>query len=191
MVVALVPADDGLRWGDFDPFAWQILFVAGSYLGWRRACGLALLPRMPTGVYAAAWVAAVLLFALRHGVGDAALAAHVDLEWAASKLRLGWLRLLNDALIAFVVYQLACRHGVELRNAWLALLGGHSLQVYCFHAAALYLLLPFRWRIAAYGEWASLLLGLVFLASLTLPAIIHRAYRSTVRVRAAAVPRRA
>jgi hypothetical protein len=191
MVIALVPANGGLRWGNFDPFAWQILFVAGSYLGWRRACGLALLPRIPAGVYAAAWVAAVLLFALRHGLGDAALASYVDLEWAVSKLRVGWLRLLNDALIAFIVYQVACRHGVELRNAWLALLGGHSLQVYAFHAAALYLLLPLRWRVAAYGEWADLLFGVAFLASMTLPAILHRSYRGTVRIRAAAAQHRA
>ena len=191
IVIAAVPAEGGLRWGDFDPFAWQILFVAGSYLGWRRACGFPVLPRTPTGVYAAAWGLVALLFVLRHGVGDIALAAHFDLAWAASKLRVGWLRLLNDALIAFVVYQLAVRRGLELRNSWLALLGGHSLQVYCFHALMLYLLVPFRWRISAHGEWADLAFGVLFLAGLTVPAVIHRYYRSAMRVQAPAVPHRA
>jgi hypothetical protein len=190
MVIAALPAGGGLRWGDFDPFAWQILFVAGAYLGWRRANGLAILPGIPAGAYRAAVAAAALLFLLRHGLIDIALGAYFDLEWASSKLRVGWLRLLNDALIAFVVYQVASRHGLALRNSWLALLGGHSLQVYCFHALALYVLLPVRWRIGAHGAWAEFAFGLAFLASLTIPAVVHRYYRSVMRVRAA-VPRRA
>ena len=186
-IAARLPVDADLRLGDFDLLAWQLLFVAGGYFGWRRAMRLPVLPAIPAAVFHSAAILVALLFLVRHGVIDVPLATLVDAERALTRPELGWLRLLNFGLIVFVVYAIAARYGLELRNSWLALLGGHSLQVYAFHAFVLYLAVPFRWRIAAWGTGAELLFDALFVAGLTIPALAHRAWRETVRRRAVSV----
>jgi hypothetical protein len=185
LVGEYLPSGPYLRMGTFDPFAWQVLFVAGGYFGWRRASGKPVLPRIPDAIFYGACTAALLLFLLRHGVIELSLASYIDEPFALVRLRLGWLRLVNVALVAFVIYSLAMRYGIELRNSWLALLGGHSLQVYAFHALVLYLAIPIRWRINAMGEVGELLFALAFLASLTVPAVIHQRYRLAAAGRSA------
>jgi hypothetical protein len=182
-----LPVGGDLRLGDFDLVAWQILFVTGGYFGWRRASGLPVLPAMPAAVLYGALALAALLFLIRHGVLDIPLSRYFDLERAIARHELGWLRLFNVLLIVFAVYGTAARFGLELRNAWLAFLGGHSLQVYAFHALVLYLAFPFRWRINALGQGAELAFEVLFIAGLTIPAIAHCYLRDAARRRVTAV----
>jgi hypothetical protein len=186
-IAAKIPVGAELRLGDFDLVAWQILFVTGGYVGWRRASGLSVIPAMPAATLYGAIAVVAVLFLIRHHVIAIDLAQYFNLEWAIARHQLGWLRLLNVLLIAFVVYGIAARFDLELRNAWLAFLGGHSLQVYAFHALVLYLAYPFRWRISALGQGADLAFDVLFVAGLTIPAIVHQHLRNTARRRAAAV----
>ena len=93
------------------------------------------------------------------------------------------MRLLNFLAMVYVVAGLIAWHkrfGVfkllALPGRWLAFLGQHSLQVFAFHLVVLYCYIPFRW-----GDWAlsdnQKWVALVFfLASLSLPALWHKAY---------------
>jgi hypothetical protein len=77
--------------GDFDFLAWQILFIAGFFLGFRRRVGAATGARAERTMFVCAYVLAVGLFALRQ---DLLLPATSARLWSyAAKIELGRLRL--------------------------------------------------------------------------------------------------
>ncbi len=138
LVMALAP---GLGWEDkmgFNPFAWQVLFLGGAWLGRRVLLhGRAL----PFGARWARWVTAgaalVLLAGLLvqlgwHGFVPALAVPHY--EWLSDKKDLAPARLLHAASLAWLVALLVPREaGWMHRSAvrWLGAVGRHSLHVFC------------------------------------------------------------
>jgi hypothetical protein len=165
----------------FDLFAWQLLFVVGLCLGARRAAGRPL--RLPQSrVFAFSLVPPLLLsFAIRHqiffdaGVAEAAAAV-------THRHDLDALRLLNFAVIAYLVARVSQRHPAWFEWRWFAYLGQHSLQVFSFSVAAAY----FGWSIVGdAGVAGQLLIATLVIASLTLPAWVHVRYRTRRAARVA------
>jgi hypothetical protein len=178
-----LPRHDLMVFGSFDVFAWQAAFVAGCYVGWRRSRGEEILPWLGRPVFIAAAAAAAMLFVIRHWgphLGPA------DLGGAMNLGRLGWLRIVNTAAIALAVYGAARYHSLEFRNGWLALLGAHSLQVFCFHAVAIYLAYPVLWRVHSAGLAADIAVTALFVASLGIPAVLHARIKAQSASRPAA-----
>ena len=156
---ALISARPGLGWEDgigFNPFAWQLIFLGGAWLG-RRALlhGRAL----PFGAGWAPWVTlgavAVLAAGLWvrlgwHGfVGGPVAPAW---EWLTDKKDLAPARLLHAAAQAWLVAALIPREAGWMRLSpfrWIAAIGRNSLQVFCvglflsWGASALFRLLPY------------------------------------------------
>jgi hypothetical protein len=170
-IARLLPGHAYLELGTFDVFGWQILFVAGCYVGWRRCNGLDVLPYMNKGLLLAALAVAVPILLLRHW---APLAAG-EFWGATDLLRLGWLRVIDTAAVAIIIYGAARLYAIELRSPWLALLGRHSLQVFCFHSLVIYAGWSVLWRRHFLGEFSDLADAAavaLFVASLSLPALL-------------------
>jgi hypothetical protein len=129
-------------WSSCDWFAWQLMWIAGRWLGsTRREAGPAASesatsrsPGFPRSTYAllATIGAAVILLCARHHVGGfmSALDPNGPLT---SKWRLGPLRLANFAVLGFVAHRLPLPLLHWLRVGALELLGRASLQVFTAH----------------------------------------------------------
>jgi hypothetical protein len=141
--------------GAFELLGWQLLWVAGLWMGGRAGRGETVLPPFPRGVVAAAWACALVALAWRHAAGqipwpDAPGALPAVVNAAFDKWHLGPLRLAN--LAALVV--LVLHHGPALaahlpRPRALELLGRASLPVFCAHL--LLVLLALAYFGAAHG----------------------------------------
>lgn len=122
------------RLGDFDPFAWQFLFVCGICWGHRTSEGAAKRPvfqvlALPFWLFIAPLV--VLMFLWRHGfMAPPVVWSLKILQAGRDKQHLGAIRLLNLALLAccLVYFRWAFISARVLRV--LALLGRHSLTVF-------------------------------------------------------------
>ncbi len=138
LVMAAAPGlglEDGIG---FNPFAWQLLFLGGAWLG-RRALlhGRAL----PFAAPWARWVtlAAVLVllggFAVQLGWhGFVPALAVPRASWLADKKDLAPVRLLHAMALAWLAACLIPREGAWMHRAaigWLAAVGRHSLSVFC------------------------------------------------------------
>lgn len=163
--------------GYFDFFAWQFLFILGTWLGFngrtpsaaRLLNGAALLPVVLT--------LTLLLFLTRHQPAPFDSVFPFSLQDATEKSHLGWLRLMNVLLIAYLIARLlqTCPHLFRCR--WLAFLGEHSLPVFTYHVLVLYLLEFFvREPIAQYRA-GPVILSALFILSLAFPASVHRYYK--------------
>jgi hypothetical protein len=132
-VFGLAPPGLGGTDVTFDPFAWQLLFLLGAWVGRRALLGGPPLPRHPALFAVAAAVLAVGLWvkAGHHGW----IAAPSDLvEALAAKGTLGPLRLAHALVLAWLAAVLVPRdapwmHGLVPRV--LATIGQHSLHVFC------------------------------------------------------------
>jgi hypothetical protein len=96
---------------------------------------------------------------------------------------LSWLRLTNFLAFVYVIAGVIVLHRrynvlklLAWPARWLGFLGQHSLQVFAFHLVVLYCYIPFRWGDWAFTDNQKWLVLVVFLASLTLPALWHKAY---------------
>lgn len=170
----MLPARRHIVLGAFDVFAWHVIFVAGCYVGWRRSIGADILPRHGRAIFVAAATAALVLFIMRHW---GPVLGKTDLGGAVNLARVGWLRVINTAVLAIAIYGLARYLSLELKVGWLALLGAHSLQVFAFHAVVLYVLYPVLWRVHKVGLGADIAAATLFVASLSIPALAHGWYR--------------
>jgi hypothetical protein len=137
--------------GAFSLPGWQLLWVAGLWMGARAALGLRVAPTFPRWLVVAAWTFALTTLLWRHAMGqtpwpvDGTLPA--ALNAAFDKWHLGPLRLLN----LFVLGVLVLHHGPALaarmrRPKTLELLGRASLPVFCAHLVLALLAL------AAFGD---------------------------------------
>jgi len=119
----------------FNPFAWQVLFLGGAWLG-RRALYLgAALPRLAWLTWAAAlYVAAALYLRLAwYGWLDLPV-PFAETYWITGKDNLVLPRLLHALALAWLVAALIPRTAAWMEGAvprFLAPIGRHSLQVFC------------------------------------------------------------
>ncbi|WP_413111753.1 OpgC domain-containing protein [Thaumasiovibrio sp. DFM-14] len=127
--------------GYFDPFAWQLLFIAGSALGylqhkesfsWRHPA-----------LTVVALIIAALLFVAHHGA-FAQYGIHQGVLYSqASKPELGWLRLLNLATWVYLIALIIESYPKVLVFRPLSYLGRHSLHVFSWQAVLIYVAAPF------------------------------------------------
>lgn len=163
----------------FHLLAWQFLFVLGVWAGWRARPGAPPLVRP----VARPWLAIALLLAavladLRHGV----VLPGLPVDWlATARPNLGWLRLANVALLAWLLSQLHATRPHLMRQRWLELLGRHALVVFIWHVGLQLFLRPFYLEWTAQGGPAvRLMVVAAAVASLTLPAWWQARRRSPV-----------
>jgi hypothetical protein len=155
---------------NFHLAAWQFLFVAGVWAGWRWRRGEgATLERIPEAAWPLLVGTLLVLFALRHGFGlpEIALARP-----EVGRANLGPLRLLNIALLVWAVAWIGRVRPDRLRCAWLERLGRHALVVFVWHVGLQLALRPIYADAAArWGVPARIVLLVLAVLSLNLPAI--------------------
>jgi len=130
----LMPPGLGGRWIAFDPFAWQVLFMTGAWLGWRALHGAAPLPRPSWLVSMAVAVVLVGLWVKlgQHGFVPASQ------DWVlalTAKDTLAPLRLAHALALAWLVSMAIPREAPWMHTAFpqaMAAIGRNSLQVFCF-----------------------------------------------------------
>ena len=121
--------------GGFNPFAWQILFLVGAWLGRRSLLHGRALPRLPwlTWLAIGVLVAGLLLRLSWFGFLPFSILLAAD-EPVIGKDLLALPRVLHAFALAWLVAVAVPRdarwmHGAAMR--WLAAAGRHSLQVFC------------------------------------------------------------
>jgi hypothetical protein len=176
-LASLLPGRAYMELAPFDIFAWQTLFVAGAYVGWRHLNGLSAVPFFGPRVFWGALAIAAALFVARHW--GAGLVPTQD--WTASIAELSWLRIVDTAAVALSIYGLARVYGIQFRSPWLELLGRNALPVFAAHGVAIYLAVPVRWRIQSGGVIVEVLGLVAFLAVLTAVALLYEQSKRAAR----------
>ena len=123
----------------FDPFAWQFIYLLAAWLG-KRALrdGVALPYRAPWAPLATGAAVLVLLVSAYIGVcwrlGLSLPAPAPFADWVYDKQELAWPRLAHALALAWMVAVFVPRNPRWMQGrigAGLALLGRHSLEVFC------------------------------------------------------------
>ncbi|ACI99954.1 OpgC family protein [Rhodospirillum centenum] len=195
-----VPAFE-IRWG-FDPLGWQVLFVFGVWVGFGMTSGridpAAWVRTHCRGLFlllaggAVFFLAAKLVFKLEllgpdfsETFGGSFVRFHFSVLHVVNFLvYLGlvlWLLILGPESHWAPVRALARLMDRFFRLPWLVFLGQHSLQVYAWHVLVVYLA---AWLVTWTGDpgpVAASGIGLLALASLTLPAWLHARSRGPKR----------
>ncbi len=174
MLIKLIFAGKPMYIGYFDVFGYQLLFLAGAYIGYLLSIG-----QMREDFYGPKFLVPVLcislfLFAKRHGLIDLSIP-----EWQRliTKLKVGPVRLLNFATHAYLVAYLLRKFPTWLRWRPLVFLGEHSLQVFSYHLLLLLIVVPFKF-LHKPGPVVQLLLLLACTLSLYIPAYLHQRYQA-------------
>lgn len=170
-LVRVLPVDLGF----FDILAWQLLFVAGLYLGvYRYHRGSLNLLKSRVAIVVVGFLLVVLL-ALRHGLlGQEVLG---QIEFLTAKEHLALFRLVNFGAIVFLIAAFYKQFGRLVSWSWLTSLGQHSLQVYAYQVVLIYLMAPLAPEIRLQAAPITVVVTLACVASLALPAWVHRKYR--------------
>lgn len=135
-----ISPDLSVQFGYFDPFAWQLLFIGGSAIGYFMRKGTLVWYHPVVAVVAA--VLAGLLFAAHHhaflsfGIHQGVLYSMAD------KPELGWLRILNLALWVYLVAVIIRKAPNLLDFRPLGYIGRQSLQVFTWQAVLIYISAP-------------------------------------------------
>ncbi len=201
---ALNALQPGLHYGSFfNPFAWQVPFMAGLVLGTLTASGRidwhrVMRPDRPGPAIAAGCIVAAIV-AMRSLGGRGYLPPEVNAVWdmLGEREDLGLLLVVNFAALAYLVgWLLISGREASLPGAkptsrllhrlldwsFLRLLGRHSLQVFAYHVVLIYLLIAAEWHLGPWRESTATVIALLAMASLALPARLHESL--TVRQRA-------
>jgi hypothetical protein len=154
--------------------AWQLMWVAGLYAGYRYRTDRAIILDRNPHVLDACVAVVILLFLQRHSFINLGF----NTDPASYRVTLAWLRLLDFFAIAVVLVAILRRLPRHAGLPWFAFLGRYSLQVFTFHVVLSYVLRPFTERIqAAGGDAGYTLFTVAVVLSLTLPAAVYRRYR--------------
>jgi hypothetical protein len=168
----------GARAGAFNVLSWQLLWVAGLYIGFNHGVEKRnVFFRQPLCLWIAI-VTATGFFLARHGVIPFAS----SLEFYLEKADLRILRLANIFSQVVIFCHLVKFVRADTGLAWFRFIGRYSLQVFCFHVLLVNFLMPLSWRIGMlFGYAGEVLYFLAAAASLTLPALLYRAYETQLR----------
>ncbi len=158
--------------GYFDPFAWQLLFIVGSALGYHHC-------HHPVNWFKHTWVTylvctiAILLFAAHYGA-FLSQGLHPGILYSlADKPELGWLRLLSLSVWIYLVGRLINVYPKVLNIRGLSLLGRHSLQVFAWQSILIFIAAPTLITLRATDSYHLIILLLVM--TLFIPALINEA----------------
>jgi hypothetical protein len=183
-----------LQLGFFNILAWQLLFVAGAYFGYRKAAGRPSPIPASRVLFLFSVFLATLLFLVRHQTLFFGNFSLVDAENALGAWRSvnHPMRLINFAAFAYILWYIPRSVDGKLRGLsafrWLRYLGGHSLPVFAWSILVSYVAFSFK------DSWISLspawrmLLAVTAALSLALPAWVHEQWRFMVQQRAAHLP---
>jgi hypothetical protein len=169
-----------LQLGGFNILAWQLLFVAGVYFGYRKAAGRGSPLRASRLLLVFSVVLVALLFLVRHKVlfvGNLKL-VDVPTVLGAWKSINHPLRLINFAAFAYILWYLPRSidkklHGLSAFR-FLRYLGRHSLQVFAWSILVAYTASSFRVSWAALSPAWRTLLAVAAALSLAIPAWLHQ-----------------
>jgi hypothetical protein len=171
-----------LQLGFFNILAWQLLFVAGAFFGYRKAAGL------PSPVPASRLLLGVcialvaILFVLRHQhllLGVRLIHIHTALDsWRATNHPL---RLLNFAAFAYILWSLPGSIDNVLNASsvcrFLRFLGRHSLQVFAWSVLLAYTASSFKTSWASLPSILRAFLAVAAAMSLAFPAWLHERWK--------------
>lgn len=169
-----------LNLGFFNPFAWQFLFVAGLFFGFRRTAAKTLPIKKSLFIFSLLiWIGVMLI---RYKVLPANL---VGLDWDSLTIRetFGPLRVVNFAVLAYIVAFLGVRCPKLFEWPFFSYLGQHSLQVFSFHVGLIYLVSPLYKLLIPYGWTVIIIFNIVFVSTFAIPAWLHVKYREFKRTR--------
>lgn len=146
--------------GAFHLFAWQLLWVAGLWLGSRRGPW----PAIRWWVWSPALVLALTALVWRHMVGQDPMPGVPAVTALFDKWSLGPLRLLNLAVLVGLLLASAPLWRSLPRPAPLELLGRQSLPVFCAHIVIALFTLAFFGSVEVLRPWSTdvALLGAAF-----------------------------
>jgi hypothetical protein len=172
-----------LQLGFFNILAWQLLFVAGAFFGYRKAAGL------PSPIPASCPLLGVcialvaILFVLRHQhllLGVRLIHIHTALDsWRATNHPL---RLLNFAAFAYILWYLP-RSIDNVLNAssvcrFLRFLGRHSLHVFAWSVLLAYTASSFKTSWVLLPSALRAFLAVAAAMSLVFPAWLHERWKT-------------
>jgi hypothetical protein len=169
----------GVHAGDFNLLSWQLLWVSGLYIGYVHG-----VEKRTAFFNSPLWLGlAVVLaagfFLARHAYID--MPDRLDFFVENSDLRV--LRLLNIFSQVVIFCYLMRFVPREQGLPWFRFLGKYALPVFCFHAFLVAFLEPVSWRVGAHFGYAIEAAYLATAAaSLSLPAMLYRAYEAQLRV---------
>jgi hypothetical protein len=173
-----------LNLGTFNLLGWQILFVVGLVLGYRRRTEGKVPVPDSTLLFGACVLVCLPLFVVRHErvlFGHAQRVFELTNYWV-DRASGGPLRILNFAAFAYGLYWILLRVGKRLEQfrlyRWLAYLGRHSLQVFSWSILASVILEVFEGQWQTLGPLTGTWLTVGVLLSLWIPARLHELYRN-------------
>lgn len=196
----------------FNPWAWQMIYFIGLWVGFRKhRDGRLFRDYQPALLWLCGGLAAVLLvvrhalrlmsWTERHGSGlldpfIAWLPGPATQELIADltfKLGMRPLRVLNFFIVVYVVGYLLERYRPLLRARWLIFIGQHSLECYAYHLPLVYAIRLFEGNLLD-PDWPATpvlltVITLLAVASLSIPAHLHRRHREKKASAATPAPR--
>ena len=171
-------SDSGALAGDFNLLAWQVLWVSGLYIGFVHGV------EKRTALFHSPmsfWLAGIAVVGFMLAKQDV-LNMPGQMEFYVEKSDMRALRLANIFCQVVVFCKLVQFLPKDRGLPWLRFIGKYGLQVYCFHVLLVAFLEPVSWRIGMHFSYpAELAFMAAVVASLSIPALLYRAYELQVR----------
>jgi hypothetical protein len=175
-----------LQLGFFNILAWQLLFVAGAYFGYRKAAGLPSPVPASRLLFGVTIAVVATLFVLRHQhllLGIRLIRIHTALDsWRAINHPL---RLINFAAFAYILWYLPRSIDTTLNASsafrFLRFLGRHSLQVFAWSVLLAYTASTFKPSWVALPPTLRAALAIAAALSLAFPAWFHERWKLPTR----------
>jgi hypothetical protein len=166
-----------LDFGYFNPFAWQLPFIGGLFLGFRRTTGKTIpIKKSLVVTTILIWMGILLV---RYEILPSVLFGF-DLLDLTLRETFGPLRVINLLCVAYLITCIGTQFPKLLEWPWFSYLGQHSLQVFTFHLVLLYMVLPLYDLVIPLGWWVIILFNVVIASLLTIPAWLHVKYREFI-----------
>ena len=168
----------GAHAGDFNLLSWQLLWVTGLFIGFAHGVEKRsdLFPS-PVWLWAAA-LGTIGFFLARHDV----IYTPDQFDFYVEKSDMRALRIIN-IFFQVVLFCKIIQHVPRTKGLpWLQFIGKYGLPVYCFHVLVVAFLEPLSWRVSMHFGYAveAVYIGAV-VASLSIPALLYRAYEVQLR----------
>jgi len=175
ILIKIIFAGKPMYMGYFDVFGYQLLFMAGAYIGYLLSTG-----QMREDIYGAKFLIPMLciglfFFAKRHGLIDLPIP---EWQWQKliTKVKVGPLRLVNFVTHVYLIACLLRKFPTWMRWRPLVFLGKHSLQVFSYHLLLLLVIAPYLNQFKP-GPAVQVLVAVACTLSLFIPAYLHQRYQ--------------